>query len=207
MKFKPVSRLYTIFSLFFIISILLLISSCDTAKPFLKTAEPPLQVVEQNGVQVECLYLNYNDMEKRHGWKANPFLPPDLGLTPQQMIVFELKITNKENAPVVLSLKNIELFFGDKRFIPLSGRDMEAKIDDFADEKTDKLKENSIAQEFMLPGLTTIKDNRTQKGYLVFMGAFRGKDIPTELFLSFTTPDKKTAADITFNYTLTLIKK
>lgn len=177
-----------------------------TATPYLSSKEPALQHAEMNGIAVDCLYMNYKDIEKKHGYKANPFLPPDLGLTPKQMIVFDLTITNKEAAPIKLDSRVIELYFGDKRYPPMSAVDMERKIDEYA-EKGDNLKEGRVAKAHMLPNITTIRGNSTTSGYLVFMGTFRGKDVPAELALSFKTADEGNAGDITFNYTLTLIKK
>lgn len=206
MKFKPVSRLYAIFSLFLLFTLLLLISSCDTQRPYLKSEEPALQEVELNGIHVECLYMNFNDIEKKHGWKANPFLPPDLAITTKQTLVFDLKITNKDNTPVVLNRKNVTLHFGDKNSMPMSMADMADKIDEYA-ERADNLSENRVAKQYMLPSVTTINGNKTTTGYLVFMGGFSGRNIPTELTLTFTTPNGNTAADITFAYTLTLLKK
>jgi len=200
------SRRYIIFSLFFLIAVLLLILSCDTTKPYLKSTEPALQTAELNEIYVECLYLNYNDLEKKHGFKGNPFLPPELGLTPKQMIVFDLKITNNDSAPVVLNIKDVELNFGDKKYSPMSHLDMDLKIEEYA-ERNYILQENRVAKKFMFPYVTTVRGNSTTSGYMVFMGTFRGNNVPTELILSFKTADKNSAADITFAYTLTLMKK
>jgi len=204
---KSTSRLYTIFILFFLLTIILLISSCDTIRPYLSAKELPLQTAEKNGIAVECLYLNYNDIENKHGWKANPFLPPDLGFTPKQMIVFDLKITNKENAPVILNSKYVSLHYGDKTYSPMSKVDMDMKIEEWATDRAYILPENRIAKQYMLPAIATINEGKTVTGYYVFMGGFAGKNMPTELVLSFTTPAGKEAADITFAYTLTLNKK
>ncbi|MCL2791493.1 MAG: hypothetical protein FWD87_00215 [Spirochaetaceae bacterium] len=198
---KSAFRLYTAFSLIFIL--LLLISSCDTTRPHLTSTEPAKQEAEQNGILVECLHLNLIDITKRHGFRANPFIPPDFAVTPVKMIVLELTITNTESAPIRLDNRRVELHFGDRRFAPMSRSDMEAKIEEHA-ERRYILRENQVAQEFMLPHITTIRGYGTQTGYLVFMGPFRGRDVPTELVLPFTTVDGARAADITFFYTLTL---
>jgi len=192
-----------IFVLFFITALVLLISSCSTQRPYIAASGPALQEAEINGVHVTCLYLNLNDIEKRHGFRANPFFPPDLAVTPQHMIVFELTITNKDSAPIRLENRRVELFLGDRRYTPMSRGDMEAKIEEHS-ERRDRLTESRVAQQFMLSSITNIRGNGTATGYLVFMGPFRGRDIPTELVLPFSTPDGASAADITFSYTLTL---
>jgi len=200
------SGLYTVFSLFLLIILLLAISSCELERPYIKSTEPMLQEVEVNGVYVECKYMNYRDLEKKHGYKANPFLPPDLALTPKQTIVFDLKIRNNDSAPVMLNIKDVDLLFGDTRYRPMSPAEMQDNIEEYA-ERNENLEQNRVAKKFMLPYIKTIGGNRTESGYLVFMGGFRGRNIPTELSLTFTTLDKHTAAEINFTYTLTLLKK
>jgi len=165
-----------------------------------------LQETEVNGVYVECKYMNYRDLEKKHGYKANPFLPPDLALTPKQTIVFDLKIINNDDAPVLLNIKDVDLLFGDTRYSPMSPADMQDKIEEYA-ERNENLEENRVAKRFMFPYIKNIGGNKTESGYLVFMGGFRGRNIPTELSLTFTTLDKNIAAEINFTYTLTLLKK
>ncbi|MCL2295050.1 MAG: hypothetical protein FWC36_09340 [Spirochaetes bacterium] len=201
---KSVLRVSVIFSFSAFTILLLMILACTTTRPFLASKEPAKQYAYQNGVFVECLYLHFMDMEKRHGHIANPFLPPDLGLTPQQMIVFELTIRNEDDAPIRLDNRQISLFYGGRRFAPMSASDMERKIEEHA-ERRFILREKRVAQTHMLPSITTIRGNQTVTGYLVFMGGFRDRrETLAELVLPFTSVGGLPVAEFTFTYTLTL---
>ncbi len=183
-------------------SALLSFSSCQTAK-YPISESPALQKGEINGIDVECLYLDEAVIKTRHGSKNNPFLPVPMIFTPQPAIIFELKIINKDSAPLKIDMRDVEFYYNDKSYRPMSKLDMEIKIDDTAEKGTDRVKQKRIAKAYMLGDIKKIEGNSEAKGYIVYMAGFkdRGK---ADLTLFFKSLDNIDAGEIKFNYNFKL---
>jgi hypothetical protein len=108
----------------------MLFLSCETPKYHI-TESPLLQKMEVNGIDVECLYLDKAAIIARHGKTENPFLPPNLAITPQYIAVFELKITNLDTAPVKLSMRDVILIYNNREYKALSKPQIEDKIKEY----------------------------------------------------------------------------
>jgi hypothetical protein len=187
--------------------LILIFSACTMTKSYIKSSSPDdaFKKYDSNDLSVESLFLDEQALKNRHGKIANPFISPDLLFTPQYMIVFELKITNKDSAPIVLDSREVNFYFGEKTYRPMSTVKMQDKIKENAEPGT-LLKEERIAKETMLPLIINVPAYGTVKGYYVFMGNLKGKDVAAELVLPFKDINKTDSATVNFKYTFTLIK-
>ena len=184
--------------LIFIIFFSLLIIGCVTPK-YHESESSIVQSDDINDIEVKCRFLSHNDIINIHGFKHNPFVDPPIVLTPKPVLVFELTIQNREEAPIKLDIRDIEFFYNDKSYKPLSKVQIEDKINEFGDNGMDKAKQKRIASAYMLGDIKKIEGNSTVKGYLVFMGGFKDKG-SSELYLPFKTVDSYEAGNFTFYY-------
>ena len=172
--------------------------SCQMTQPYQVSEGPVMQTAEASDIFVECTFLDQKTIEARHGFSDNPFLSPPLIITPQRMIVFELKITNNDSAPLRLDIRDISFYYNDMRYSPMSTVQMEQKIDNFSESRT-TVRENRVARSYMLPNVTHIEGNSKETGYIVFMDSFRDRG-DGELILGFTTEGRNPVAEVNFNY-------
>lgn len=188
-----------------LLSAALLFLSCETPKYHI-TESPLLQKKEVNGIDVECLYLDKAAIMARHGKTENPFLPPSMVITPQSIIVFELKIKNLDTAAVKLSMRDVIFTYNNTEYKALSKAKIEDKIKEYAKNSKDRIKQERVAKGYMIGDIKTINGNSEFKGYVVFMGGFKDKGAG-ELKLYFTTPDGYDAGEMLFNYDFTLNRR
>ena len=183
--------------------LLLILSGCVMTTKYHITDSPLLQYDDSDGIEVQCLYLDREAITKRHNYKGNPFLAPEMVFTPTYSIIFELKIKNKENSPVKLDIRDIEFYYNDRRYRATSKSQIEDKINEYSRNGTDRLKQKRIAKAFMLGDIRTIPGNGEVKAYLVFMSSFpdRGEG---ELILPFKSQDGINITDFSFNYNFQL---
>ncbi len=179
--------------------LLLMLSSCTITKKYHITDSSLIQEDEHDGIKVKCEYLDRQEIIKRHGAKNNPFLAPPMIITPHPAIIFELTITNMEETAVKLDIRDIDLYYNDKSYMPMSQSDMEIKIDDDEIKGFYKNKQRKMAEKKMLSNVETIPGMSEKKGYLVFMRNFKKKG-NAELVLLFRTQDDMEAGEFTFNY-------
>ena len=185
--------------IFCTIIILLSLTGCMMTTKYHITESPVLQEDEHDGIEVQCLYLDKEAIKTRHGLKNNPFLPPPMLATPKYMIIFELKIKNLEEAPVKIDIRDIHLYYKDKRYSAVSKNQMEMKIDDFTEKGTDKAIQKRIAKNYMLGDIRTIEGLSETKKYLVFMSGFKDRG-DAELILPFKSIDDLEAGEFMFYY-------
>lgn len=177
----------------------LILSSCMHSEPYHRSESPMLQVAELNDIHVECLYLDRNDIIKRHGLKENPFLAPSLSFTPRQILIFELNIFNNDSAPLRLDTRDVNLYFNNL-YKPLRTIQMDEKIVSFSDSPVHSYEQNK-ARQYMLPNVTIIPAYSSRKGYIVFMAQFQGKG-KAELVIDFTSEQELPAGEFKFDYDL-----
>lgn len=191
-----------LFAVLFVFSALLV--SCQFTSPYLAAQGPVAQVAEGNDITVKCTYLDPVAIEARHGYRYNPFFAPELSFTPQKMLVFELEITNTDSAPVKLDIRDINLYYNDKAYRPMSTVQMEKKIDDYAESQS-RIREKRVARTYMYENIETIEGNSVKAKYLVFMANFKDKG-DVELDLPLKTPDNFDAGEFTFKYSFKLTR-
>ncbi len=182
--------------------IILTLPSCMQLDPYHKSETPVLQISEANDIQVECVYLDREEIISRHGLKENPFLAPSLSFTPRQMLVFEVNIMNNDSPLLVLDNRDVRLYFNNNLYKPLRTIQMEEKIESFSDSSINTY-ENKIAKKYMLPNVVKIKGNSSRKGYLVFMGQMDAKG-KAELMMDFTSEKGLLSGEMTFEYDLVM---
>ncbi len=180
--------------------------SCQSSAVYHVAENPALQRSENNGIIVECRYLDRAAIETRHGKDGNPFLAPPYIFTPQYAIIFELKILNNDGAPLKLDIRDVEFYYNDKRYRPMSKSAMEMQIEELTEKGSNRIKQERIAKMFMLGDVKNIEGNSEAKGYLVFMGAMKDKG-NGELTLTFLTQDNLEAGELKFNYDFRLNKR
>ena len=191
--------------IFCTIIILLSLTGCMMTTKYHITESPVLQEDEHDGIEVQCLYLDREAIIKRHGTKGNPFLAPVMLATPHPAIIFELTIKNLEEAPLKLDIRDIDFYFSDKSYRPMSMSLMNDKIDDYAENGFDKTKQKRLAKAYMLGDIKKIPGNSEVKGYLVYMKGFKDRG-EGELLLPFKTPDGYEAGEFTFYYSFIMSK-
>lgn len=182
----------------------LIFFACGMTEPYLAPeAAEEFQVQEIEGIIVKCKALTQPEIKRRHGARTNPFLPPPMMITPKQMIIYELEITNNDSAPLKMDIRDITLYYNEADIIPMSPKDMDDKITDYSESK---LKEKRIAKEFMFSNVEIIDGNSTVKGYIIFMATLR-TGIDAEFVTGFRTIDNDDAGSVSFKYNYARLKK
>ncbi len=191
-------KLYLLIPFLIILLFSVFLTGCQTPK-YITTDSPVLQTDEFGGIEIQCLYLDKEAINKRHGYKNNPFVAPPMTFTPMPIIIFEITIKNTEPAPVKIDSRDIEFYYSDKSYSPMSKVQMEDKIDENTKKGTDKIKQKRIARAYMLGDIRTIPGNSEVKGYLVFMRSFKDRG-EGELILPFKSSADIEICDFSFFY-------
>ena len=196
---------YFILYVFLLIIMLFALNSCMMTTKYHISEDPILQEDEQDGIYVKCLYLDREAIIKKHGTKTNPFLSPTNLITPKTIIIFELTINNKDEAPLKLDKRDILFYYNNKSYKSMSKSQMEDKIDEADLKGLDRQKQKNIASRYMFKDITIIPGNSEHKGYLIFMKGFEDRG-EGDLNLQFKSVDDLSAGDFTFYYDF-VIKK
>lgn len=182
-----------------------LLSGCLSERKYHMAENDAMQTDSADGITVTCEFLDEGVMREKYGNTDNPFISPDMTVTPWYIFVFEVTIKNETDKIVKYDAREVNFYFGEKSSRPMSERDMNDKIKEY-DNGGSKLKQQRIARRTMYRNTERIMAGDNFKKYIVFMNNFRQRG-EAELEIPLFTQDGSIAGEFSFEYSFLKKKK
>jgi hypothetical protein len=152
----------------------LLVAGCMEQRVALKVKDDPIKVEKAEGLIATVRYLDDPTLIQKYGKEGNPFLTDYYRLQIKRLMVFELSVENETNEPADFRLNRLELQFGGKA-LESYNRFQLMQHWEFQDQRVktialDKVRRESIINQWVLPNKLTIPPVGKIKGYVVFIG-------------------------------------
>jgi hypothetical protein len=148
----------------------LVAASCATTDKTMRAVSEPQVRAEAEGVALTLRFRDEQDLAKRFGTTANPFLTEYYRLIFRRIIVFELRIENGAADPYALRLSDCELHFADKVTTPTNAFQLLNYWEATDDRRQITLQREPLIKRYVLPNQVTVKPGGSVSGFIVFMG-------------------------------------